>query len=74
MEQPVGDLIAELRTPQGDLLGRGKVDLSHLNPAKTANPYRMSGINLKIRPVPQGVSGQVLGGGSKADRRRAYSI
>ena len=60
MEKPEGDLVAELRNAQGDLLGRARLELVKLNSSNAKNPYRMSGINLKIVPVPQGVSGQVM--------------
>ncbi len=77
MEKPEGDLVAELRNPQGDLLGRARFELSKLNQQAAKNPCRMSGINLKIVPVPQGVGGQVLALGATgiqpiADARVAF--
>jgi|GEM_PF-4226639 len=77
MEKSEGDLVAELRNAQGDLLGRARLELAKLNSNNAKNPYRMSGINLKIVPVPQGVSGQVLALGASgrqplADARVAF--
>jgi hypothetical protein len=62
VEEAVGSLIAELRTPQGEILGRGSFPLENL-PDVRKNQYRVSNINLKIQPIPQGITGQVLAAG-----------
>jgi hypothetical protein len=59
VEETVGVLVAELRTPHGDVMGRGEIDLSTIAPVK-ANQYRLNGVNIKMTPVNQGVSGQIV--------------
>ena len=59
VEETDGVLLAELRTTYGDILGRGVFDLADL-PAQPENTRRIDPIHLKIKPVPQGVVGNVL--------------
>ena len=58
VEQAVGHLIAELRTPYGDILGRGAVDLSNISQPRR-DQQRVSPVALRIKPVTQGVAGVV---------------
>lgn len=60
VEETVGHLIGELRTPYGDIIGRGLVDLSHISVGKDPRERKVSGVNLEIKPVPQGVSGHIV--------------
>lgn len=68
VEENTGYLIGELRTPYGDVIGRGVIDLSSVpvppallnTQAAQQSQRRIEGIDLKIKPVPQGVVGRVL--------------
>lgn len=56
-----GELIGELRGAQGELLGRGKINLEKF--AHTPkNQMQLGGIDLKISTLAQGVSGQIADG------------
>ena len=57
VESTEGDLIAELRTPYGDVLGRANVALAKI-PAVTEKK-KADSVALRIKPIPQGVSGRV---------------
>ena len=59
VEDTDGFLLAELRTPYGDILGRGTYDLGAL-PSNLREPRRIDPVALKIKPVPQGLVGKVL--------------
>ena len=59
LEDTEGVLVAELRTTYGDILGRGLFDLAQL-PSQAHPPRRIDPVSLKIKPVPQGVVGQVF--------------
>lgn len=63
VETAKGSLIAELRTPHGDILGRGVFDIDQL-PSIQSHQYKVDSVALKIRPVPQGVVGQVISANS----------
>src|SRR5205085_2119165 len=51
LEDNQGDLVAELISAQGAVLGRGEVDLRSLNAATKQ-------LNLKISPIPHGLYGR----------------
>jgi hypothetical protein len=59
VERPQGTLIAELRTVRGEVLGRGSFDLSDL-PKVSTGQIKVDSISMKITPLPQGMSGQIL--------------
>jgi hypothetical protein len=59
VEETEGDLVGELRTPYGDILGRGILDLSQVT-ADGPNPRRIERVGLKISAVTQGVAGRVI--------------
>lgn len=52
-----GLLVGELRSKDGEILGRGEFDLSQLRISASQN--RLSGIDLDIAPTPRGFSGEV---------------
>lgn len=54
-----GMVTAELRSPAGEALGRGSVEVSSLGPA--SGRFRYDQINLKLKPVPAGFAGRVAG-------------
>lgn len=58
-EENSGFIIGELRTPYGDVIGRGIVDLSQVEVAGH-NQIRLENVKLKIKPILQGISGQVV--------------
>lgn len=53
-----GRLIGELQTVSGDVLGRGEVSLSSISAGKSQ--YKVDGVKLAIRPVSNGLRGQVV--------------
>jgi hypothetical protein len=57
-EENSGQIVGELRTPYGDVIGRGSFELSCI-PVTQQNQPRISGIKLRIQPVPQGLGGRV---------------
>jgi len=57
-EENSGQMVGELRTPYGDVVGRGTFDLS-CAPVKQQSQARISGVKLRIQPVPQGLGGRV---------------
>ncbi len=58
-EENSGQIVGELRTPYGDVIGRGSFELG-CAPVKQQNQPHITGIKLRIQPVPQGLGGQVL--------------
>ena len=58
VEETVGNLTAELRTPYGDVVGRGRVDLATVS--QTSAQHRINGVVLRLTPIIQGVSGTVV--------------
>jgi hypothetical protein len=63
-EDNTGFLIGELRTPYGDVIGRGVVDISRI-PVTSPSQRRLEKVALQIKPVLQGVSGRIVS--AKAD-------
>ncbi|MES2963747.1 MAG: hypothetical protein V4760_07630 [Bdellovibrionota bacterium] len=59
VEQPVGQLVAELRAANGEIMARGTYDLDAL-PALKAQQYRVEAIAIKMGPVPHGIIGRVV--------------
>ncbi|MEK7358623.1 MAG: hypothetical protein AAB250_19410, partial [Bdellovibrionota bacterium] len=59
VESPVGQLVAELRAANGEVMGRGVFDLDDL-PAIKPQQYRVESIALKLTPVPHGIIGRVI--------------
>lgn len=57
-EENIGFIVAELRTPYGDVVGRNVVDLSKAT-ISNVKQRRIERVALKIKPVLQGISGQV---------------
>lgn len=53
-----GSLVAELRNPYGEALGRGQFDLVELPSTKVVQ-NRVEKIRIKIGPLPQGIVGRV---------------
>lgn len=68
VERTEGDLVAELRTPSGEVLGRGIYSLEELPPFPV-NQYRVDRIAIKIRPLPHGISGHVIAAPEKERTR-----
>jgi hypothetical protein len=66
VEDTSGFLIAELRTPYGDVVGRGSFDLTHL-PVTSRTQRRVEPVALKIKPVHPGISGHITA--SRSDGR-----
>lgn len=58
LEENLGQLIGELRTPYGDIIGRGSLELSRV-PVRILGQRRIDGVALKISPVIQGLAGRV---------------
>ena len=58
VEETTGQLVGELRTPYGDVMGRGQLDFSRI-PIKE-NQRKVSSVTLRIAPVLQGLTGRVL--------------
>lgn len=71
VDQLVGSLNAELRSPGGALLGRGSVDLQSLSIAGRAR--RIDDLPLKLTPVQTGIIAKVDGFDSKAKTKLFYS-
>lgn len=66
VEENVGQLIGELKTPYGDVIGRGAVDITRVRPTST-NSHSFEGVTLKIRPVSSGIIGHVVASSSDSD-------
>ena len=58
VDRPEGNLVAELRTPQGEVLGRGLFDLEQMGKLGM-NQTKVEALNLKLRPLVQGITGEV---------------
>jgi hypothetical protein len=58
LDEGEGLLVGELRNAQGDVLGRGELELNQL-PAVATNQVRVDAVTLKMSPVPQGLTGRV---------------
>lgn len=67
VEETAGLLIGELRTPYGDIIGRGSFELAKL-PVARANQRRVEAVALRITPVVSGISGRVAS--LRSDLRR----
>lgn len=65
VDQADGNLIGELRTPHGDVLGRGLIDLAQAVPARAQ--AQVDKIALKLSPLAQGIAGRVTSTGDTAD-------
>jgi len=59
VDRPVGELIAELRSGRGEVLGRGRFDLMNL-PEVVASQPSVGDIKIRIKPLPHGVYGRAL--------------
>jgi len=59
VEENSGLIVGELRTPYGDVIGRGQIE-ANCAPAPQANSSKANGVALRIKPVPQGMGGRVL--------------
>ena len=55
VESLEGQLVAEVRSPQGDVVGRGHIDLSSMRP--TGNGKNFDGVALRVLPIIPGISG-----------------
>lgn len=62
VQETVGDLVGELQTVNGDVLGQGRVELAALVSSGAVAPaqYRLDGQKLVLRPVIKGLRGQVV--------------
>ncbi len=68
VDRPEGELIAELRSGVGEVLGRGRYDLLALPETQNSQPL-VSSVGIKIRPLPHGVYGRVLDSDSPIQTR-----
>ncbi len=57
VESLEGQLVAEVRSPQGDVVGRGHLELSSV--VTSSNGKTVEGAKLKVRPVTPGLAGRV---------------
>lgn len=57
VESLEGSLIAEVRAPQGDVVGRGLTDLAKIE--VTNHQRKVEGLSLKVNPVVSGLVGRV---------------
>jgi hypothetical protein len=71
IDEPVGTLVAELRSSDGERLGRGTIELQTL-PQIGTRAYRLDNVILQLRPAPTGISGRVVSGYSYAEQ--AFAI
>lgn len=68
VQEPRGYLVAELRGPLGELLGKGEVDMYDL-PQPAAHEVQVQNVLLTLKPVPSGLSLKVLSAYSFDDQR-----
>ncbi len=68
VEETAGQVIGELRTPYGDVIGRGIIDLACVGSEPHAPARVATGVALAIKPVTQGIAGRVLAGESRNRR------
>lgn len=61
VESLEGQLVAEVRSPQGEVVGRGHIDLSTMaaSDGETAVRRSLDGVAIRIRPVTAGLVGRV---------------
>lgn len=59
VEQPLGQLVAELRAANGEIMARGTYDLDGL-PSIKPRQYRVDSVSIKMGPVPHGIVGRVI--------------
>lgn len=74
VEESVGVLIGELRTPYGDVIGRGSFELSKLPKPNLAEGRRVVGVALAIKPTPPGLSGRVISGDVKDRNVKSVAV
>jgi hypothetical protein len=67
-----GLLVAELRTAEGELMGRGELELAHLQ-LKKRTQYKVSDVTIKLYPVANGLSGSVLSAYSHDEVKKAVA-
>ncbi|MCM2280330.1 MAG: hypothetical protein NDI61_00630 [Bdellovibrionaceae bacterium] len=66
LQETLGQLVGELQTASGDVLGRGHIELSTVR--ARPNQYQVDGLKLTMQPVIRGIRGQVLSAYSHADK------
>lgn len=57
VESMEGHLVAEVRSPQGEVIGRGQIALSNLETSDQRKT--LEGVVLKVQPVATGIAGRV---------------
>ncbi|MDX9731938.1 MAG: hypothetical protein RBT63_09220, partial [Bdellovibrionales bacterium] len=63
VESMEGHLIAEVRSPQGEVIGRGQADLGTLvGSIKGGNQKSIDGVTLRVTPISTGIGGRVQSG------------
>jgi hypothetical protein len=59
VDRPEGNLVAELRSSRGEVVGRGEFALENLTVPIAIGYPKSDRVNLKISPLPQGITGVV---------------
>lgn len=57
VESMEGQLVAEVRSPQGDVIGRGQLPLSNLSVSESRKS--IDGVALRVSPIATGLAGRV---------------
>lgn len=71
VESLEGQLVAEVRSPQGDVIGRGQLALSTLGLGE--NQKAVDGVALRVTPVAAGIAGRVQSAYNAGSGARATS-
>lgn len=71
VESLEGQLVAEVRSPQGDVIGRGQLALSTLGLGD--NQKSLDGVALRVTPVAAGIAGRVQSAYNAGNGARATS-
>lgn len=64
-----GLLVAELRSVNGELMGRGEIELANL-PLKKQTQYKVTDITIELHPITSGIAGSILSAYSHEDVKR----